>query len=110
MNTLHCPGCKSEHITVHSRRKYFAWTVLCLLIISINYAVLNMRLLKPGEWDAFKMMLILLNQVTFCIALIMAIYYFVLGFFKKHTSYFCRECHHEFDNGLVVQHDGHRGH
>ncbi|WP_426671351.1 hypothetical protein ACPPVU_08950 [Mucilaginibacter sp. McL0603] len=110
MDMLHCPGCKSEHITVHSRRKYFAWTVLCLLIILGSYSVLRIPLLRPGEWDTLKMLLILFCEVALCISLIMVVYYLVLGISKKHTSYTCRDCHHQFDDGLMVQHDSRRQH
>ena len=110
MDKLHCPGCKSERIAVHSRRKYLAWAILCIVILAFSTIVLRIHLLKPGEWDTFKMLLILLNQVAFCIALIMAIYYLVLGVYKKHTSYYCRDCDHEFDNGLMVQHNSHHRH
>jgi hypothetical protein len=108
MDKLHCPGCKSEHISVQSRRKYLAWAMLCLIILLVSYAVLRIPLLKPGEWDTFKMMLILFFESALCISLIMIVYYLVLGISKKHTSYTCRDCHHQFDDGLIVQHGNRR--
>jgi hypothetical protein len=107
---LHCPECQGDHITVHSRWRYFAWTVLCLVIISLSYVALMMPLLDPGEWNIFKMGLILFCQAAFCIGLVMVFYYFVTGIFKKHTSYRCQDCDIEFDSNLVVQHHAHHQH
>ena len=105
MNKLHCPGCKGERILVHSRRKYLAWAILFLGVLLVSCSVLRIPLLRPGEWDTLKMLLILFCEVALCISLIMVVYYLVLGISKKHTSYTCRDCHHQFDDGLVVQHD-----
>ena|ERR1700749_3591395 len=110
MEKLHCPGCKSEHITVHSRLKYLAWAMFCAVIVSISSVILGIHILRPGEWDTFKMMLVLLNQVALCISVILFFYYLALCINKKHTSYYCRDCHHEFNDGLIVQHDAHHRH
>ena len=107
---LHCPECKGDHITVHSRWRYFAWTVVCAIIIVLSYVVLRIPLLEPGEWNVFKMGLIVFCQVAFCIGLVMVFYYFVTGLFKKHASYRCKDCDIEFDNNLVIEHIDHRRH
>jgi hypothetical protein len=104
MNKLQCPGCKSEHITVQSRRRYLSWAALCLAIIGVSYLVIRTPLLKPGEWNAAIMALIIASETAFCISIILGVYYLALGIFKRHTTYFCRDCKEVFDNGLAIPH------
>lgn len=108
MEKLHCPKCQGEHITVHSRQRYFLWAALSIAMMFVSYWVLSKPLLRPGEWDVLIVALIIFCQAAFCISLILAIYFFVSAILKKHTSYHCKECHHQFDHGFEVQHEAHR--
>lgn len=103
MNKLQCPGCKSEHITVQSRRRYFSKAAFCLVIIAASYLVIKAPLLKPGEWNTAVMILIIASETTFCISIILGVYYLALGIFKHHTTYLCRDCDEVFDNVFAVQ-------
>jgi len=102
MEKLQCPECKCENIAVHSRRRYFLYAALCFVFILLGYVVIRTPLLKPGEWNAGLMLLIILSETVFCIGIVLAIYYIALGVLKKHTTYFCRSCKHDFDHALVV--------
>jgi len=104
MNKLQCPGCKSEHIAVQSRRRYISWAVVCLAIIFVSYLVIRAPLLKPGEWNAAIMVFIIASETAFCISIILGVYYLALGIFKRHTTYFCRDCKQVFEDNLVVRH------
>jgi len=107
MEKLQCPKCKCENITVHSRRRYFLLTAVCFIFILLSYLVIRTPLLKPGEWNAGLMLFIILSETAFCISIIMAIYFIALGIMKKHTTYFCRSCKHDFDTVLIAHHSGH---
>lgn len=104
MNKLQCPGCKSEHITVQSRRRYLSWAALCLAIIGVSFLVMRAPLLKPGEWNGAIMTLVIASETMFCIAIILCVYYLALGILKRHTTYFCRDCKEVFDHNLIVPH------
>jgi Zn finger protein HypA/HybF involved in hydrogenase expression len=102
MDKLHCPGCKSDRIRIQSRKRYFSWAVLCLAIALVTYLILINPLLRPGEWDGFKMMLTVLNETAFCISIILFVYFLVSGIFKKQTTYTCRDCNHQFSNTSLL--------
>jgi len=102
MNKLQCPGCKSERISVQSRRRYLSWAALCLAIIGLSYLVIRAPLLKPGDWNAAMMAFIIASETAFCISIIMGVYYLALGIFKRHTTYMCRDCKEIFDDGFAV--------
>jgi len=104
MEKLQCPKCKCENITVHSRRRYFLWAVVCFVFILLGYVVIGTPLLKPGDWNAWLMLLIISSETVFCISIVLAVYYIALGVMKKHTTYFCRSCKHDFDNAIAVHH------
>jgi len=105
MEKLQCPECKCDNIAVQSRRRYFLWAAVCLGFILLGYLVIRTPLLRPGEWNAWLMVLIILSETMFCISIILAVYYIVLGVMKKHTTYFCRSCKHDFDNVLIINHN-----
>jgi hypothetical protein len=102
MEKLHCPKCKSDHIIVQNRRRYFSLAALCLLIIIVCYLVLRTPVLKSSDWSSVIMVLIIAIETALCIAIIMGIYYFALGVFKRQTSYTCRRCKCEFESGVIV--------
>jgi len=104
MEKLHCPKCHSDHVITQSRRKYFSLAVLCLVVVSLSYVVLKNPLLKPGEFDSIKMGLMILAEAAFCIALILAIYYFIIGIVQKHISYKCPHCDIVFDANTAISH------
>lgn len=107
MEKLQCPQCKCENIVVHSRRRYFLLAALCVVFILLGYLMIRTPLLKPGEWNAGIMLIIIFSETVFCIGIILAIYYVALGILKKHTTYFCRGCKHDFDQALIVHHSIH---
>jgi len=107
MEKLQCPECKCENIAVHSKRRYFLYAAICLFFVMLGYLVIRTPLLKPGEWNASLMMFIIFSETVFCIGIVLAIYYIALGILKKHTTYFCRSCKHEFDHAFVVHHSTH---
>ncbi|HEY9000912.1 MAG TPA: hypothetical protein VIM89_06145 [Mucilaginibacter sp.] len=107
MEKLQCPKCKCENIAVHSRRRYFLFAAVCFVFIVLGYLVIRAPLLKPGEWNAGLMLFIIFSETVFCIGIILAIYYIALGVLKKHTTYFCRSCKHDFDHALIVHHSAH---
>jgi hypothetical protein len=102
MDKLHCPGCKSDHIKVQSRKRYFSWAALCIVITSLSYLIFINPLLKAGEWDGYKMMLTVLNETVLCISIILFFYFCVSGIFKKQTTYVCRDCNHQFSNTSLL--------
>ena len=102
MDKLHCPGCKSDHIKVLSRKRYFSWTGLCFVLALVTYFILKNPMLRPGEWDGFKMMLTVLNETVFCISIILFVYFLASGIFKKQTTYICRDCDHQFSNTSLL--------
>ena len=107
MEKLQCPECKCENIAVHSRRRYFLLAAVCLVFVLLGYLVIRTPILKPGEWNAGLMLFIIFAETVFCIGIILAIYYIALGVLKKHTTYFCRSCKHDFDATLVMHHSAH---
>lgn len=104
MEKLQCPECKCENIAVHSRKRYFLLAAVCFVFIFLSYLVIRTPLLKPGEWNAGLMLFIIFSETVFCIGIILAIYYIALALLKKHTTYFCRSCRHDFDHVLEVHH------
>jgi hypothetical protein len=102
MEKLHCPKCKSDHIVIQNRRRYFSLAALCLVVIFLSCLVLKTPLLKRGDWNSAIMVLIITIETSLCIAIIMGIYYFALGVFKRHTSYTCRNCKYEFESGVIA--------
>jgi hypothetical protein len=84
--------------------------MLCLLVVAICYLILRNPMLDPGELNLLIMMVSIAFEGVFCIALIMAVYYLISGILQKHASYFCRECHHHFEHGLIAHHHVHRHH
>jgi hypothetical protein len=104
MNKLQCPGCKSDHITIHSRSRYFSWAALCLGIVSLSYLIIRTPMLKPGEWNGALIALSILSETAFCISIIMAVYYIILGILKRHASYTCKNCQHDFDTHSYISH------
>jgi hypothetical protein len=107
MEKLQCPQCKCENIAVHSRRRYFLLAAVCFVFVLLGYLVIRTPLLKPGEWNAGIMLFIILSETAFCIGITLTIYYLALGILKKHTTYFCRSCKHNFDHVLVTHHNTH---
>lgn len=106
MEKLQCPKCHSDHyVNIQSRRRYFSQAALCLAIILSSYLIIKAPLLKPGEWNGYIITLIVACQTAFCIAIIMAIYYFTLGVFKRAPSYFCKFCKYAFDDSINVSHN-----
>lgn len=105
MEKLQCPECKCENIAVHSRRRYFLFAAVCVVFILLSYQVIRTPLLKPGEWSAGLMLFIIFSETVFCIGIILAIYYIALAILKKHTTYFCRNCKHDFDHVLAGHHN-----
>ena len=106
MEKLQCPECRCENIVVHSRRRYFLLAGVCCVFIFLSYLVIRTPRLKPGEGNAGLMLFIIFSETVFCISIVMAVYYAIHGILKKHTTYFCRSCKHDFDSVFIVHHSG----
>jgi len=98
---LQCPKCKSDAVTIHSRRKYFIKSAICSIPILLCY--LEFKSLA-GDNDIDPIIIIgVLGSVILCLlALVLGVYYFISALMTKETIYKCEYCKNKIDSDSLI--------
>jgi DNA-directed RNA polymerase subunit RPC12/RpoP len=102
MNIMHCPKCKSDNVSIQSRRKFFSRSVVCLVTILFCFYVVSG--LKNEDPDPTVLIGMAGSFVGFLIASTVGIYYLIKGILQKQTNYKCGHCKNKFFTGLIMDH------
>src|SRR3569833_1299709 len=96
----HCPKCKSENITLRSRRKYLLIAAACLAALLLSCLFFYAAYILDGGIGA--LLATGMGTILFFIALTAGLYNLIKGVFTKGTSYRCEFCNNTFEAPLLL--------
>jgi hypothetical protein len=91
---IKCAKCKSDNITLRSRRTYFIKSSACLIVILFCYLLFNS--LRKEDIDSVVIIGVLGSVLFSSLSLVLSLYYFLKGILTKETSYKCEHCKNQF--------------
>jgi len=99
---LQCPNCKSDNVTIYSKKKYFIKSVICFIIILFCYLEFS-SLAGENDIDPVIIIGVLGSIILSTLALIFGIYYFIKAVKAKETIYKCDHCKNKIGGNSLIQ-------
>lgn len=97
---LRCPKCKSDHVTIRSRRKYLLWTAIWLSGVAL--CGLLFKNLLGQDLDIVVMIGIFGCPLIALILFGLGIYNLIKAIRSKSIAYYCGYCESNIDAPLLV--------
>ena len=94
INPIKCPKCKSDNITIRSRRNYLVKSIVCLVIIGFCCVVFSS--LRNEEVDRVVIIGVFGCLICSSLSLILGLNYLIRGLLIKETNFTCEYCKNKF--------------